>query len=219
MPRDCTICTNPKLLEIQESIVRQVPYENIASRFGLTDSSISRHSIKHMGRGKTTTRGLNRPGSIRTGKAQQSHSRPDNSRCPQCSQLVGETTEKLSAEEIIKRAERVLFFAESIVTKAQENEDARLALQGVDRCQRSIDTLARIAGLLKSDTQVTINQTTNIYESWATEALFAIQTMHEALASGMTVERALEAVTAQQNGMKKAPALQPGREDAVEAVS
>jgi hypothetical protein len=56
----------------------------------------------------------------------------------------------------VRRAERVLFISEGIAAQAQASDDARLALQSVDRCQRSIEALAKMAGLLAPDNQTIV---------------------------------------------------------------
>jgi hypothetical protein len=48
----------------------------------------------------------------------------------------------------VKRAERLLWLAETIPTKAQKNDDARLALQAVDRGRAPLEQLHKVHGLL-----------------------------------------------------------------------
>lgn len=45
----------------------------------------------------------------------------------------------------------MLAIGERIALTAEKDSDSRLTLLAIDRCQRSIDTLARIGGLLKGD--------------------------------------------------------------------
>ena len=60
----------------------------------------------------------------------------------------------------MKRAEKVLYFGEQILTKAIEAEDFKLALQAVDRARASLDQLLKVHGLLTPDSaaNVTIDQ-------------------------------------------------------------
>ncbi|MGC2407035.1 MAG: hypothetical protein WA431_11565 [Candidatus Cybelea sp.] len=74
----------------------------------------------------------------------------------------------------MRRAERVLFISEGIAAQAQASDDSRLALQSVDRCQRSIEALAKMAGLLAPDnTTVIINESAKVRMT-ADEAIAAI---------------------------------------------
>lgn len=204
--RQCSICTSDKLLEIQAAIVQQVPFANVASQFGLAKSSVHRHAQRHMGRsprGNTSPRPTNGGSGFAKLKGRPAGSRPTDGRCPQCQQLTGDGNEALGPEGIIRRAERVLFMSEAIAIKAEASDDSRLALLAVDRCQRSIDTLAKIAGLLKPDNVTIIDQRQqNLYTNWPTSSLEALEKFHAVLAEGGTVADAISVV-----GNEKAPAL------------
>jgi hypothetical protein len=209
--RKCTICSHPELPAIQKAIIDEVPLSTIAFQYqGLQKSSLSRHAKNHMGRpprGNAATKTAHAlPYKTAGAKSAKASRSAVDGRCGSCGQLV-ESEDKLSPEMILKRAERVLFFAESIVSKAQESEDSRLALQGIDRCQRALEGLMKASGLIGSaEVQVNVNQV-NVLEKYPTEALWALQTMYQAFDAGNTLEAALEAVNTQRIGMKKAPAL------------
>jgi hypothetical protein len=51
----------------------------------------------------------------------------------------------------VRRAERVLAFAEQIMQKAIDDEDFRLGLQALDRARGSLEQLMKVHGLLQSD--------------------------------------------------------------------
>jgi len=143
-----------------------------------------------MGR-QATGKGGDRPQRFGSPKGPATKSLPDG-RCPTCEQLTGENDGSLAPENIVKRAERILHISESIAIRAQEGDDSRLALLAVDRCQRSIDTLARIAGLLKSDISVNIDaRQQNAFVGWPTESLRFLTELAGLLESGMPVHEAL----------------------------
>jgi hypothetical protein len=97
--------------------------------------------------GRPTEKRASRPSGIGSHNRPGKKSLPDG-RCPTCLQLVGESSEALTNEQILKRAERNLHISESVAINAQESNDARLALLAVDRTQRSIEMFCKISGLL-----------------------------------------------------------------------
>ena len=205
----CTICASPDLIAIQKLITENVPLLDIAARFpAIKKSALSRHSINHMGR-KGTGGHASRGSGIRTPKGLATKSLPDG-RCPTCEQLTGENDGSLAPENIVKRAERILHISESIALKAEAGDDSRLALLAVDRCQRSIDTLAKIAGLLKPDQTTIDNRSVTVnYSSWPSASLVAVELFHNRLGEGATIAEAIEAVQCLQN---ETPQLAPGRQ-------
>jgi hypothetical protein len=130
-------------------------------------------------------------------------------------QLVGESSEALANEQILKRAERNLHISESVAINAQESNDARLALLAVDRTQRSIEMFCKIAGLLGPDTVVNVDaRQQNAFVGWPTASLQALTDFAAALESGASVSEACRAVQGQGN----TPALPPGRNQEPEAA-
>jgi len=49
MARPCTICTHPKRAEIDKLLLQDTSYRDIAGRFGLSKTAISRHKESHIG--------------------------------------------------------------------------------------------------------------------------------------------------------------------------
>lgn len=207
--RKCSICAHPQASAINLALGRDRGSKSeVAVRFGVSESSVQRHRANHLGLGKTPTRG---PKNKTAGNAAPNARFDSDGRCPTCDQLTGEGDEALEPKHIVKRAERILHVSESIALKAQDDNDARLSLLAVDRCQRSIDTLARIAGLLKPETTIIDNRTQNLYAGWSTPALQALDVFHSILASTQDVRAAIDAVAAVQNEM--APALPRPQDD------
>ena len=207
--KSCTICSSPDLVAIQKLITENVPLLDIVARFpAVKKSALSRHSINHMGR-KGTGGHASRAQGIRTSKGPARKSHPVDGRCPTCEQLTGENDGSLAPENIVKRAERILHIGERIALKAEAGDDSRLALLAVDRCQRSIDTLAKIAGLLKPDQTIIDNRSVTVnYSSWPSASLVAVELFHNRLGEGATIAEAIEAVQCLQT---KRPSL---RQDA-----
>lgn len=172
MPREpkCLVCGEPATkIAVDQLRAQGSSIRDIAEKVGRSSSSVGRHVLhskepagKKLANSKARS---NRAESAQTG------------RCPTCKQIVGESDQMLAPPEIVKRAERVLFISEGIAAQAQAGEDLRLCLNAVDRCQRSIDTLARISGLLQPDSSTTVNIA--IDNRRKSEALLAQLTIEE----------------------------------------
>lgn len=195
----CSICRHPQLPEIQKCVIEKIPLDEIVFRFeGIKRSALHRHLSNHM-RGTPTGKGASRDSGsgLRKRQATKSRSMPDD--------------EPLDAKGIIREAERILRRSEEIVTRAEDNDDFRLALAAIDRCQKAVDSLAKIAGLVGPDIVIDQRQQVNIYAAWSTSALEALQTFHAALESGASVADACRAVQGQDS--TKPRALNPGRSE------
>jgi len=48
MPRFCTICSHPKLAEIDAALLRREAYRSVAKRFGASESAVYRHLKEHL---------------------------------------------------------------------------------------------------------------------------------------------------------------------------
>jgi hypothetical protein len=188
MPRACTACRHEQSAQITKDIAAGVSYRSISSQYGITVSAGHRHALKCLRlarRGEQAPKGAQgsaqgaqrlapvRPRAKSANSSRNLPTAPDG-RCPACQQLTGDGDAKLGPEDIVRRAERVLFISEGIAAQAQASDDARLALQSVDRCQRSIEALAKMAGLLAPDNQtIVINEATKVRMT-ADEAIAAI---------------------------------------------
>jgi hypothetical protein len=121
--------------------------------------------------------------------------------------------EDLTPESIIRRSEKLLAVAERIAVQAEANNDSRLALMAIDRAQKSLDSLAKIHGLIGPDsvTLVDARQIGPDYTKWSTEALRIVQGMIDAFEAGKSVSEALEAIESHEKAMPQA--LSPGHID------
>lgn len=206
MPRHCSTCASPRLAEISKDLARNsASLRDLAARYDLTASSLQRHRANCLLEGKNARRGRKNltPEGTKPKKRIES-----DGRCPTCDQMTGEGNNALTPEQIIKRAERVLYLSEKIAAKAESNDDARLALSAVDRCQRALEGLMKATGLIGADVQVNIdNRQQHLYQKWPTASLEALQDFHQALEAGSTVQDAIQAIL----GHKEAPMLSAPR--------
>jgi hypothetical protein len=210
--KTCTICASPDLIAIQKAITENVPLLDIAARFpAVKKSALSRHSINHMGR-KGTGGHASRGSGIRPpkGPARKSHSA--DGRCSAC----GVAVDKPEPEMLLKRAERLMFYAETVAERAAQDDDYRLQLQAIDRARQALELTMKAVGMLAPENLTIIDQRqqVNQFVGWPTASLQALTDFAAALESGATVSEACEAVQGQGN----APALPPGRSDEGEAA-
>lgn len=103
--------------------------------------------------------------------------------------------EALEPKALVRRAERLLNLAEGIALKAEADNDNRLCLMSLDRAQRSLDSLLKVAGLLRPDQVIVDQRQVNVYQGWSTEALEVLNALHQALEAGTSVPNALALVT------------------------
>ena len=212
----CRVCHHNDLVSIQRLCAEGVSYGDLAIRFGVSKAGLSRHFANHVPRGNGENKAVNRVPRLTKGtKGEKAFRSNPDGRCPTCLQSV--ESEDLTPESIIRRSEKLLSVAERIAIQAEANDDSRLALLAIDRAQKSLDSLAKIHGLIGADTVVNIdNRQQNLYlEKIPTDGLRALQVMHEAFDAGKTLAEALAAVEAQQ----KAPAALPRPSDEGEAAS
>ena len=129
-----------------------VSVRDVASRFRVTAAAAHRHlkgCLKITRRGKTS-------GDSRAAGAAGGLFRFDTllaaGRCPTCGLCADDEDPKA----LIRRAERALSYGESIVMRAVEEKDDRLALQGLDRVRSSLEQLLKVHGLLVPDGASTV---------------------------------------------------------------
>jgi hypothetical protein len=212
--RQCSICTHPQAGAIAQMIVKDSGSKaDVAVRFNVSESAVQRHRSRCLG---LNPKGEN-PNCPKTRAQQWGAPRTPGAtarfetdgRCGACDQLVGDVDESLDAASIKRRAERILHRSEMIVTRAEDSQDFRLALSAIDRCQKSVDTLARISGLIKTDVHVDARQV-NVFASWSTEDLWALENLKKALETGAVKADVFQSWL---SGRTNTPqALSPGRD-------
>ena len=136
----CSICTDPRArVAVAERRGKGDSFQQIASHLGLTKSSVARHA-KHA---QLPGRDSSAPSNRKTSQAK----RRAGARCHTCGILADDP----SPQALVKRAERMLYFGEQIMTKAMEAEDYRLSLLALDRVRGSLEQLMKVHGLLQPD--------------------------------------------------------------------
>jgi len=183
--RKCGVCTSARLAEITRALTRGQTFESISFEYGFAKSSLHRHATLHQGIKKNNKQG-EKGASRGSGSGLRKRAAPIS--------RSATDDEPLDAKGIIREAERILRRSEEIVTRAEDNDDFRLALAAIDRCQKAVDSLAKIAGLVGPDVVIDQRQQVNIYAGWPTGALQALQIMHDELGAGKSVSEAMRAV-------------------------
>jgi hypothetical protein len=191
----CSICRHPQLPEIQACVIEKIPLDEIVFRFeGIKRSALHRHLSNHM-RGTPTGKRASKGSGSGSPKRRAPFSR---------------SGDELSAEALKERALYQLECGERMMSMAEDANDARLVLASLDRTNRSLELMCKLAGLLKPDTVVVDNRSVNIYGSWPTTSLQALQIMHDELNAGKSVEEAIHAISSPDSTK---PQLAPGRSD------
>lgn len=141
----CSICRDrASLVAVGELRSQGVPVRQIASRLKLAKSSVQRHL------GHAEGPGLDR--SRTSGRKLSQAGRGASGRCQTC----GTALDDADPKALVKRAERLLWLAEAIAAQAQRDDDARLALQAVDRARASLEQLMKVHGLLQPEGAVNL---------------------------------------------------------------
>jgi hypothetical protein len=186
----CSVCANPQLAAVTRDLAAGVPYRDIAATYSLPRATLQRHAVECL-------RLRRNPGSSKEGSPQPKlrpvkeklgggigqagkidRSRPvapdDEGRCPSCGLLSADPDPKA----LVKRAERLLWLAESIAAKARKEDDARMALQAIDRARPMLEQLLKVHGMLQPDGATVIDQRqvhlTNIIAGKSDEELEAL---------------------------------------------
>ncbi len=148
MPRQCNACKHPRSGDIAKAIAEGGSNSVLATRFEITESSLQRHRVNCLRAPRKARESRRDDASTKAGTSV----RFENGRCHECGTLI----EDAAPQALIKRAERLLWLAETIAAQAQKDDDARLALQAVDRARGSLEQLLKVHGLLQPDGATTV---------------------------------------------------------------
>lgn len=140
MPRPCTVCVHPQRKVIDRALVlKKQPQTAIAEAFGLNVFAVRRHRDNHMPAEKRRV-------IFAEAKEEQA------------------AIEKTGADEVI-HAERLDVIAsltklservDRLVTKAEEEGEASIALKGMAELRRQIELAARVLGDLDATAHTTV---------------------------------------------------------------
>jgi hypothetical protein len=178
MPRPCSICNHPSLKDIQKELARDVPFETLALRYKTTKTSLSRHTtncLRAPRRGKSSPTVPKRPALSSKQSKQPTSLRNDNDNPLSVS----------DPKALIKKAERLLDDAQTIVAEAQDEGNSRLALQAIKETRASLELLMKAHNMLGPDSSMTVI----LEDKRRTQQLFSQLSVEElrALASGVPI--------------------------------
>ena len=160
MPRPCSICSHPQSAEITKALTSGGSLRAVAERFKANHASAGRHlrnclkTRRSAEQGKSDAGKRDRDSSIPSGADSSRFVTEAVDRCPSCGVLSNDPDPR----GLIRRAERLLWLAESIAAKAQKDDDARLALQAADRARPMLEQLLKVHGLLQPDGATIVDQ-------------------------------------------------------------
>jgi hypothetical protein len=149
VPRACRCCTPQEAGEIAKAIANGASNSAVAARFGLDDSSVQRHRVRHL----KAPRKAQRSGECREDSVRGGSPRFDSGRCHSC----GTQLDDPNPQALIKRAEVALHQGERILETAVSSEDFNLALRALDRVRASLDQLLKVHGLLQPEGGTVVN--------------------------------------------------------------
>jgi hypothetical protein len=142
----CRVCSDPAaVVAVRELRDDGLSLTSISQRVKKSRSSIDRH-LKHVDAPKPPSHGHGR-------NVSQTRRRAKAGRCSSC----GVSVENPEPSSLLKRAERILWIAETIAAQAQRDDDSRLALMAVDRARGALETMMRAVGMIGGDGQVVVN--------------------------------------------------------------
>lgn len=140
MPRPCTVCTHPKRKTIDRAIVmRQQTLRSIAEGFGLNVYAIQRHRDNHL-RAEAKK--------VIYAEAKQEQEAIESANA---SAVV-----KADRLDVIDSLTRLSARVDRLVTQAEKEGEASVALKGMAELRRQIELAARILGDLDSSSKTTV---------------------------------------------------------------
>lgn len=136
----CQVCKEAATrIAVDQLREQNLSIRAVAQRVRRSKSSVERH-LKHAEKPSRRGKRAKREAASQAGRAGQD-------RCESC----GVSMTSTDPEALLKRAERLLWIAETIAAKAQADDDARLALQAVDRARAALETMMRATGQIGGD--------------------------------------------------------------------
>ncbi len=160
MPRPCTVCPHPELLEIAADLANGVNAVQIAKRYGLARSSVQRHR-QHVGTGRPPEPSPPRASlnsvdaARRTGRAFQA------------------LASLPSLDEVGAAYSSIGARIDAIAEKAERDGSLAVALMGLKELRATVTAQAQLAGHIGSGAQVQVNTQVNVDLSSAVKEIIA----------------------------------------------
>lgn len=141
MPRVCSICSHPQTASMAKEIAAGGSNRTVAARFGVTRAAVQRHRVNCLRMPR---------------KAESTPPRPRGHDDPAGSPRF-DSSAPADPKMLLRRAERLLDDAQTILSRATDAQDDRLALQAVRETRSSLELLMKAHGLLTPESAVTVN--------------------------------------------------------------
>ena len=175
MARPCSICTHPERLEIDRLLLQGTSYRDIAGRFGLSKTAISRHKESHIGTDLRDVREVMvaaREEALYQIKAEEVETLETVK-----AEIITETRASVASRLALCKDHfdqlRILRERAALALETAEGaEDVKVALQAIRELKDIVRLWAELEGRLQSQPQINLQQV-NIYQSpaWANVGL------------------------------------------------
>jgi len=175
MSRPCSICTHPERLEIDRLLLQGTSYRDIAGRFGLSKTAISRHKESHIGTDLRDVREVMvaaREEALSQIKAEEVETLETVK-----AEIITETRASVASRLALCKDHfdqlRILRERAALALETAEGaEDVKVALQAIRELKDIVRLWAELEGRLQSQPQINLQQV-NIYQSpaWANVGL------------------------------------------------
>jgi len=204
MPRPCSICSHTERLEIDRLLLQGTPYRDIAVRFGLSKTSVSRHKESHIGTDLRDVREV--MVAAREEALAQIKTEELKTLVTVKEEIITEARESISArlENAAGYLDQLILLrqkAADILETAAEAGDLKTCLMGIKEARACIEVLAKIEGQLNDSPQINLQQV-NIYGSpeWDAVGLLLARILEPYPDLRAEVAAGLQALQEGQNG-------------------
>jgi len=175
MSRPCSICAHTERLEIDRLLLQGTSYRDIAGRFGLSKTAISRHKESHIGTDLRDVREVMvaaREEALSQIKAEEVETLETVK-----AEIITETRASVASRLALCKDHfdqlRILRERAALALETAEGaEDVKVALQAIRELKDIVRLWAELEGRLQSQPQINLQQV-NIYQSpaWANVGL------------------------------------------------
>lgn len=141
MPPACSVCSHPQTAAIAKDIASGGSNRSVAARFGVSRAAVQRHRVNCLRMPR---------------KAENTPARRSVADGPGSARFASSSM-PADPKMLLQRAERLLDDAQTILSRATDAEDDRLALQAVREVRSSLELVMKAHGMLTSEAAITIN--------------------------------------------------------------